>query len=222
MAGTGASSMQWSSLVMFFPESHTSYTLPWPLLSSPGLLTRELCSRRCELETEAERWQHVPLMTSGAGRVIWLFSQHQNLPRKGAKLLFFTHFVSHLSDWHPSCFVCLASWRFQLLVEILSCNATLNVLSSRLLLQSLGYEGRDLTRGIQPLGGHEVLHHKSFSSAFLLGLHPPLISPAVAQFEREVKLQSSLPRLKQPHPLHTQTMASLICLLIMCTLLGVA
>lgn len=43
-------------------------------------------------------WEVAALMTSGAGGVIWLFSQHQNLPRKGGELLFFTRFVSHLSD----------------------------------------------------------------------------------------------------------------------------
>lgn len=60
-------------------------------------------------------------------------------------------FSSHIlfptrADWHPLGFVCLATERFPLLLEILSTNVTLNVFSPRLLLQSLGFEGRDLTK----------------------------------------------------------------------------
>lgn len=80
-----------------FPPSLVTTTL-WTLMSLLDLHAQELFSVGCGLQTEAGRCWDVPLMISGAGRVIWLFSQQQNLPRKGGKLLFFAHFVSHVSD----------------------------------------------------------------------------------------------------------------------------
>lgn len=58
--------------------------------------------------TEAGRYQNVALRL-GAVRVYCLFSQQQSLARKGEKLLFFAHFISHLSEL-ASVLVCMLSW----------------------------------------------------------------------------------------------------------------
>lgn len=189
-------------------------TRPWALVSSPDLHAQELFCGGCELETEAGRCQDVPLMFSGAERVIWLFSQQQKLPRKGGKLFFFAHFVSHVSDLASIVLCVFSQLKFQWLVEIFNTNVTLNVFSPRLLLQSLGFEGRDLTKENEGTLTSScsprvvVLHHVSPSAQLSCWacIHHSFLLQLPKQFGLEVKLQSSLPHLIEappsPHPPH--------------------
>lgn len=98
VAGTGPSSSGvplWS-----FSLNPTPFTpslgppSPWTLLPSPDLPGAVSGSVNCKLQLGGFRMSHWWLqMLEG-----WFdSSQHQNLPRKGGKLLFFTHFVSHVS-----------------------------------------------------------------------------------------------------------------------------
>lgn len=113
--------MQWGSLAMFFPESQTfapslGPTSPWTPLPSPAL---EVWTANCSWDAiSSSHWNvNVPWMSHGWLQVLegWFDSSWQkNLPRKGGKLLFFTHFVSHASRLASIGFCVFSHWEISI------------------------------------------------------------------------------------------------------------